>query len=145
LAGGVALEAAADFGVGFLLGASPGQVVLGFGVVKHPPVDDDMQGAVELAVAQPVEPVTGDLARGCLQRAGPGQGGEGGLGAAPSKSRRTLALPARCVTVIREQVDQVAALKAAAGDNWQEHGLVFPTRAGTEADAANVRRAFRTT
>jgi integrase len=24
-----------------------------------------------------------------------------------------------------------------------EHGLVFPTWAGTEADAANVRRAFR--
>jgi integrase len=59
------------------------------------------------------------------------------------KSRRTLALPARCVTVLREQVDQVAALKAAAGDSWQERDLVFPTLVATEADAANVRRAFR--
>jgi integrase len=33
------------------------------------------------------------------------------------------------VTVIR---DQVAALKAAAGAGWHEHGLVFPTKAGTE-------------
>jgi integrase len=45
--------------------------------------------------------------------------------------------------VIRDQADQVAALKTAAGDTWQEHGLAFPTRLGAEAGAANVRRAFR--
>jgi integrase len=59
------------------------------------------------------------------------------------KSRRTLALPARCVAVLRVQLVLVAALKAGAGDSWQEHDLVFPTLVGTEADAANVRRAFR--
>jgi integrase len=59
------------------------------------------------------------------------------------KSRRTIALPARCVAVLREQFVQVAALKAAAGPGWQENGLVFPSRLGTVADAANVRRSFR--
>jgi hypothetical protein len=29
---------------------------------EHPPVDDDVQGPVELAVAEGVEPVPGDLA-----------------------------------------------------------------------------------
>jgi integrase len=59
------------------------------------------------------------------------------------KSRRTIGLPARCVMVLREQLDQVAALKAAADGSWHENDLVFPTQTGTVADAANVRRAFR--
>jgi integrase len=58
------------------------------------------------------------------------------------KSRRTIGLPARCVAVLREQLDQVAALKAEAGRGWQDNDLVFPSRSGTVADAANVRRAF---
>jgi len=37
----------------------------------------------------------------------------------------------------------VAKLKADAGDAWQENNLVFPSRVGTPADAANVRRSFR--
>lgn len=61
LAGGVALEAAPDLGVGLLLGSPAGEVVAGAVVVEHPPVDDHVQGAVELAVCEPVQPVTGDL------------------------------------------------------------------------------------
>ena len=59
------------------------------------------------------------------------------------KSRRTLALPARCVIALRAQRDLVARLKAEAGDSWEDRDLVFPTLVGTQADAANVRRAFR--
>lgn len=59
------------------------------------------------------------------------------------KSRRTIALPGRCVSVLREHHALVVKLKADAGHAWQEHDLVFPSRSGTVADAANVRRAFR--
>ena len=57
-------------------------------MAEHPPVDDDVQSPVELAVAEGVEPVPGDLAGGCFQRADPGQGNEGGLGAGRGGTRR---------------------------------------------------------
>jgi hypothetical protein len=51
-AGCVALEAAADFAFGFVPGPA-GEVGMGRAVVvEYPPVDDDVQGAVELAVAE---------------------------------------------------------------------------------------------
>jgi hypothetical protein len=52
-------EAAADLGIGLLPGTALGCVVLGLGVVEHPPVDDDVQGAVKLAITKAVEPMTG--------------------------------------------------------------------------------------
>ncbi|HUR02610.1 MAG TPA: tyrosine-type recombinase/integrase [Nonomuraea sp.] len=56
------------------------------------------------------------------------------------KSRRTLALPRRCVEVLRlHQEDQ----RREQGDSWTAEGLVFASSAGTELDASNVRRAFR--
>lgn len=57
------------------------------------------------------------------------------------RSRRTLALPARCVQALvrhREAQD----VERTAG-RWDEHGLVFASRVGTELDAHNVRREFR--
>ena len=63
MSGGVALEAAADLGVGFLLGAAAGLVALGGQVgVEHAPVDDRVQGSVEFAVAESVEAVARDAA-----------------------------------------------------------------------------------
>ena len=59
------------------------------------------------------------------------------------KSRRTLALPARCVDALRRQRAQQAADRLASGEGWQETGLVFSTRIGTEMDSANVRRNLR--
>jgi integrase len=59
------------------------------------------------------------------------------------KSRRTLALPARCVEMLRQHGEAQHRDRAAAGDRWEEHGLVFTSRVGTELDAANVRRSFR--
>lgn len=59
------------------------------------------------------------------------------------KSRRTLAMPARCVDALRRHKQRQEVARKAAGDAWQDHDLVFTTRVGTELDAANVRRSFR--
>jgi len=60
------------------------------------------------------------------------------------KSRRTLALPPQAVTALRAHKAQQARDRLAAGELWQETGLVFTTTVGTALDAANVRRGFRT-
>jgi integrase len=59
------------------------------------------------------------------------------------KSRRTLALPQRCVDVLRDHQKQQDQIRQAAGDRWQDNDLVFPSRVGTPADASHVRRSFR--
>ncbi|HZC73588.1 MAG TPA: site-specific integrase, partial [Jatrophihabitans sp.] len=59
------------------------------------------------------------------------------------KSRRTLALPRRCVTLLRQHRLDQDADRLRAGDEWREHGLVFATSIGTQMDAPNVRRDFR--
>jgi hypothetical protein len=56
------------------------------------------------------------------------------------KSRRTLALPHRCVTATKRHRTQQDQEREAAGTTWQDHGLVFATTIGTPLDAANVRR-----
>ena len=48
-----------------------------------------------------------------------------------------------CVEALRKQRAQQAQDRLAAGERWQETGLVFTTPARTEMDAANVRRDFR--
>jgi integrase len=59
------------------------------------------------------------------------------------KSRRTLALPRRCVAALHQQQEQQEQDRLAAGELWQEHGLVFASRVGTSLSANNVIRAFR--
>jgi integrase len=59
------------------------------------------------------------------------------------KSRRTLALPTRCIEALERQRKQQAADRLAAGQQWRDTGLVFTTLVGTEMDAANVRRGLR--
>jgi integrase len=60
------------------------------------------------------------------------------------KSRRTLALPPQAVTVLKAHKAEQARDRLAVGELWQEEtGLVFCTKVGTELDAANVRRGFR--
>ncbi|QFU85716.1 tyrosine recombinase XerC [Amycolatopsis sp. YIM 10] len=59
------------------------------------------------------------------------------------KSRRTLALPERAVKALEAHREAQKAVKAEAGSDWQEHGLVFATNVGTERDVNNVRRDFR--
>jgi integrase len=60
-----------------------------------------------------------------------------------AKSRRTLALPERCIDALRGQRQRQRAVRALAGDRWTDHDLVFASETGTELDAANVRRGFR--
>ncbi len=59
------------------------------------------------------------------------------------KSRRTLALPKRCVDALRKQRAQQAIEQLMAGPLWQDSSLVFTTALGSAMDAANVRRDFR--
>jgi hypothetical protein len=59
------------------------------------------------------------------------------------RSRRTLALPARCVDVLSEHSRLQARIRAEAGSKWVDLGLVFTTRYGTPLDSADVRRDFR--
>lgn len=59
------------------------------------------------------------------------------------KSRRSLALPQRCVEALKAHQGKQAYHRRLAGQRWQETGLVFSSAVGTELDAANVRRAFR--
>jgi integrase len=59
------------------------------------------------------------------------------------RSRRTLALPKRCVDALRDLRDRQDQEREAAGSRWQDNGLVFTTRYGTALNPANVRRDFR--
>ena len=59
------------------------------------------------------------------------------------KSKRTLRLPERAVTALREHKARQADQRLLAGDLWQDRDLVFSTSVGTPLDAANVRRAFK--
>jgi integrase len=59
------------------------------------------------------------------------------------RSRRSLALPRRCVDALRLHSDLQAQQRQAAGLAWQEHGLVFASSVGTARNANNVLRSFR--
>jgi integrase len=59
------------------------------------------------------------------------------------KSRRTLAISGYVAAVLASHREAQAAIKAKAGDAWQENGLVFPSQVGTLQDSHNVRRSFR--
>ena len=59
------------------------------------------------------------------------------------KSRRTLALPQSAVTALREHRERQAEARLAAGELWQDSGLVFTSSVGTSLDASHVRRDFR--
>ncbi|GAA4828370.1 site-specific integrase [Saccharopolyspora rosea] len=59
------------------------------------------------------------------------------------KSRRTLALPMRCVVALRLHRLRQQHAKRLAGGRWKENNLVFASAVGTELDSHNVRRAFR--
>jgi integrase len=47
------------------------------------------------------------------------------------KSRRTLALPRKCVTALREHRVRQAQDRVSAGPYWKDHGLVFASAVGT--------------
>ena len=59
------------------------------------------------------------------------------------RSRRTLELPALCVDALGQHRHRQLGQRIRMGERWVDNDLVFATRYGTELDAANVRRAFR--
>jgi integrase len=59
------------------------------------------------------------------------------------RSRRTLALPLRCIDALRRHQEMQDHDQEVAGTKWIETGLVFASEVGTALDAANVRRSFR--
>lgn len=59
------------------------------------------------------------------------------------KSRRSLALPQRAVDALTAHRRSQDALRAEAGQRWQDSDLVFASKVGTALDDANVRRDFR--
>jgi integrase len=59
------------------------------------------------------------------------------------RSRRTLGLPVMAVQALRAWSDNQADERLAAGEAWQDTGLVFTTCHGAALDAGNVRKMFR--
>jgi integrase len=62
------------------------------------------------------------------------------------RSRRSLAIPIRCVGALRAQHQRQARHRSSAaksGKAWHDNDLVFASEVGTELHAANVRRGFR--
>jgi integrase len=63
-------------------------------------------------------------------------------GQAPA-SRRTLALPARCIDALRELQERQERERTTAGARREDHNLVFASRYGTPLVPSAVRRDFR--
>jgi integrase len=59
------------------------------------------------------------------------------------RSRRTLGLPAAAIQALCAWSGSQAGERLAAGDDWQDAGLVFTTHHGAALDAANVRKMFK--
>ena len=57
-------------------------------------------------------------------------------------SRRTVPLPAFCLDALREYRSRQAAERLAAGEDWRDYGLVFPTKIGTPMEPRNLNRHF---
>lgn len=70
---------------------------------------------------------------------------DGELRLVPTKtdhSNRTVSLPGFVVDALREHRYRQADERAAAGDTWQETGLVFTSRRGTPIEPDNLRRSW---
>jgi site-specific recombinase XerD len=52
-------------------------------------------------------------------------------------------MPQRCVDALKAHHTAQKKARLQAGPYWQENGLVFASRVGTQMDDANVRRQFR--
>src|SRR6266702_3424902 len=61
----------------------------------------------------------------------------------PERSRRTLGLPAAAVQALRAWTGSQAGERLAAGQSWQDTGLVFTSHLGAALDAGNVRKMFK--
>ncbi len=60
------------------------------------------------------------------------------------RSRRTIDFPAFVAELLIQEQQIVKENRLLAGDRWLEHGLVFPSQAGTALEERNVLRRFQT-
>ena len=59
-------------------------------------------------------------------------------------SERTIPLPSPCVEALREHRRKQFAERSDAWPDWDDHGLVFPSRRGTPLELDNLRRSWST-
>jgi integrase len=59
------------------------------------------------------------------------------------RSRRTVRLSATALEALRVQQDRQAFDKAAYGDAYTDHGLVFPSRTGTATNVSTLNHRFK--
>ena len=59
------------------------------------------------------------------------------------RSRRTLGLPAAAVQALHTWSRSQAGERLAAGEHWQDTGLVFTSHLGAALDAGNVRKMLK--
>jgi integrase len=57
-------------------------------------------------------------------------------------SERTIPLPGLCVQALKDHRERQKTERAHAGVDWQEHGLIFPSRIGTPMEPDNLRRSW---
>jgi integrase len=57
-------------------------------------------------------------------------------------SERPVPIPPALVDVLKQHKERQMAEKRAAGDGWQEHGLLFTTSIGTPIEPRNHNRQF---
>ncbi len=58
------------------------------------------------------------------------------------RSRRTVPVPGQAIDVLRRHHRRQAAVRLAAGERWQDYGLVFTTRLGTPVEPDNLDRSW---
>jgi integrase len=59
-----------------------------------------------------------------------------------SDSSRMVPLPRPCVEALREHKRRQSAERSDAWPDWEDHGLVFPSRRGTPMEPDNLRRSW---
>jgi len=58
--------------------------------------------------------------------------------------RRTVQLGQKTLETLRQQYQESKRQANLAGENWKEHGLIFPSVVGTPLDGENVTKDFKT-
>jgi integrase len=58
-------------------------------------------------------------------------------------SARTLLLPDVLIKVLRQHQERQELEREALGEEWQEHGLLFPSERGTPIEPRNIVRSFK--
>jgi integrase len=58
------------------------------------------------------------------------------------RSRRTVPVPEQTLALLRAHRRRQAEQRLSAGQRWQDHGLVFPSRVGTPMEPENLDRSW---